>query len=216
MTKLIPIRNSQKQVIAHAQVSDEDHEWAAIYSWHLTGGRGRGRPYPSRSTAARKTISLHTEVWERLAGPIPPGMDIDHMDGDSFNAVRTNLRLLTRAENASNRRSGNSNASSKYRGVGWSPAHKKWKAYVGKDWKLFYLGVYEDERVAASVAMAYRLLFCPASIEPGEIASELSDLMGTTPPEMKAFLQSVMTPRVFDRQPWDESPTLRHWLTDPE
>ena len=53
-------------------------------------------------TINRHAISCHRLIWETLKGPIPPKMDIDHI-----NTIRTdnrieNLRVCTRSENCSN------------------------------------------------------------------------------------------------------------------
>ena len=50
----------------------------------------------------RGSCSVHRAVWETFNGPIPKGMEIDHIDGDSFNNKLSNLKLVTHAENTRN------------------------------------------------------------------------------------------------------------------
>ena len=38
---------------------------------------------------------LHRYVWEHEAGPIPPGFEVHHIDGDKANNSLDNLCLLT-------------------------------------------------------------------------------------------------------------------------
>ena len=48
-----------------------------------------------------KTGYIHRFVWEAFNGKIPDGFEIDHIDGNPANNRLSNLRLLTREENAS-------------------------------------------------------------------------------------------------------------------
>lgn len=45
----------------------------------------------------------HRVIWEMHNGPIPKGMDIDHVDGKRPNNLLLNLRLATRRQNLCNR-----------------------------------------------------------------------------------------------------------------
>lgn len=47
----------------------------------------------------RKFSKVHRIVWEVHNGPIPAGMEIDHIDMDKTNNHISNLRLVTHAEN---------------------------------------------------------------------------------------------------------------------
>lgn len=44
---------------------------------------------------------VHRLIWETFNGPIPDGLTIDHIDSNKQNNCLSNLRLLTREENAS-------------------------------------------------------------------------------------------------------------------
>lgn len=50
----------------------------------------------------KRLYLCHRVVWELHHGEIPPGMFIDHKDGDRFNSNINNLRLATRERNARN------------------------------------------------------------------------------------------------------------------
>lgn len=50
-----------------------------------------------------KTHRLHRVIWELHNGPIPAGMEVDHIDRDKENNRIGNLRLATKSQNACNR-----------------------------------------------------------------------------------------------------------------
>lgn len=50
-----------------------------------------------------KKKRLHVWVWEELVGPIPDGMEVDHINGIKTDCRIENLRLVTNAVNARNR-----------------------------------------------------------------------------------------------------------------
>ena len=59
-------------------------------------------------------VSVHRIVWEAFNGPIPPGMQINHIDEDKTNNNLDNLELVTPTENLNygtrNKRAGKSNS----------------------------------------------------------------------------------------------------------
>lgn len=53
-----------------------------------------------RRAGGGKHVALHRAVWIHHHGPIPPGYDIHHRDGDTDNNDVSNLECLTDAEHA--------------------------------------------------------------------------------------------------------------------
>ena len=47
----------------------------------------------------RRFLRLHQVVWMTYKGPVPDGLEIDHVDGNKQHCTIGNLRLLTHQEN---------------------------------------------------------------------------------------------------------------------
>lgn len=143
MSRQIPLYRRRKggpEVVGYAQVDDEDHDRLAKHKWYLRKDGYAGRnEHPDGKT---KTILLHRAVLDA-----PAGMQVDHIDGDKLNNRRSNLRLVTPAQNQYNRRP--SDGSSRYKGVSWHKRHTRWTAYIKIDGKQHYLGFFENEIDAA-------------------------------------------------------------------
>lgn len=94
-------------------------------------------------------VYAHRVAWEIANGPIPKGMDIDHINGDKADNRLENLRLASRSQNARNRKA-NRSSTSKYLGVSWSDRYRKWVAQITCGGKNIYLGRYLHEIDAAN------------------------------------------------------------------
>ena len=64
---------------------------------------GRGAVY-LKVTINRENLRAHQVAWVWANGPIPRGMEIDHIDGDGTNNALANLRLVSHKQNARNMR----------------------------------------------------------------------------------------------------------------
>jgi hypothetical protein len=73
---------------------------------------------------------------------------LDHIDGNPLNNSIDNLRAATPSGNARNCRSAK-NSSSKYLGVCWHKAAKKWRAQIKINGEVKYLGCFTCEKEAA-------------------------------------------------------------------
>jgi hypothetical protein len=78
--------------------------------------------------------------------------EIDHIDGDSLNNNRSNLRAATRAQNSQNRSKQKNNASG-IKGVSLDKRRSKWLAQIQSDGTHYYLGRFDTKEDAAE---AYR------------------------------------------------------------
>ena len=77
-----------------ARVDAEDWLWLCRHSWHFGGEE---QPYARRTkkqSGVSKTTFMHREIMRA-----PPGMVVNHRDGDTLNNTRRNLNVCTVREN---------------------------------------------------------------------------------------------------------------------
>jgi hypothetical protein len=128
-------------------------------------GSRDGVPYYSTS-ANGKRYRVHRIIWELHFGPIPSGMQIDHIDRDSLNNKLGNLRLVSSKTNSRNQSFRETNTSGVC-GVGLlinnhhNKVYRYWKAQwndlAGKRCaKVFNVATYGEDG-AFRLACKYRL-----------------------------------------------------------
>jgi hypothetical protein len=92
-----------------AFVSDEDFERVSQHKWQASDcGRWKGyekfyavtKIYYQGGGGKYRRVYMHRFILE----PIPVGMVVDHIDGNSLNNLRTNLRIVTVGQNAIHQR----------------------------------------------------------------------------------------------------------------
>lgn len=79
------------------------------------------------------------------------GLQIDHINGNSLDNRRQNLRIVTNRQNCSNQKHhrGEKKKSSSYVGVSWSKNAGKWRAYISFDGTQRHLGYYLTQEDAS-------------------------------------------------------------------
>lgn len=150
----IPLRNRAGEVVAEALVDDEDLSLVSQWRWRRTVGG-----YVSRGTRVagqQRTILLHHQVLG-----IIDGREVDHINGDSLDCRRANLREITHAGNLQNRRGANRGSRSRHRGVTWDKRTGRWLAQVMIDGRNHFLGRFDDEDEAGAAAAAFRAEHMP-------------------------------------------------------
>lgn len=105
------------------------------------------QPYAVRRSydvTPSKVIRLH-----RIILDAPEWLDVDHIDGNTLNNRRSNLRLATRSQNCQNQKVNASNLSG-LKGVSWRESRKKWQAQIMRNYKKYYLGLFDTPEAAYS------------------------------------------------------------------
>lgn len=96
----IPLRDRTSQVVAYALLDPQDAHLAEQRWYRNSAGYAVRNQYLGGGRANPKmvTVRLHREVMQA-----PDGLETDHIDGDRLNNRRSNLRLVTPAENMQNK-----------------------------------------------------------------------------------------------------------------
>ena len=74
---------------------------------------------------------------------VPKGKQVDHIDGNSFDTRKYNMRICTAFENGANKSMSYCNSSG-VKGVGWDNTNQKWIAYIRHNYKFKHLGYYDN------------------------------------------------------------------------
>lgn len=121
---------------AKALVDDEDYERMSQISWVYNG---RYAVHWGWKNGKRHGMLMH-----RLIANTPPGMQTDHVNHDTLDNRRQNLRVCTPKQNGRNRRSTNPTG---YKGV--RHRCKRWSAEIRIDGNKTFLGTFDSPEEAA-------------------------------------------------------------------
>jgi hypothetical protein len=120
-----------------AIVNAADYDWLSGFKWHATSGRKAYACFARKD----KVIYMH-----RLIMNPPEGKFVDHVNGNSLDYRRCNLRNCTKAQNAWNRPA--FGGTSRFKGV-HRDKDGRWKAGIRVGGRQTFIGVFDDEVEAA-------------------------------------------------------------------
>lgn len=126
--------------------NEEDVELIEAHRWRRNRSSRDKTSYAYadiRKSGRRITVKMH-----RLILNAPPGVQVDHVDGNGLNNVRSNIRLATPSQNTGNRRLSVCNTTG-YKGVSWDKGTGKWRARIKLNDKERHLGLFNDPWEAA-------------------------------------------------------------------
>lgn len=132
---------------AAATVDDADVPLVSSYVWSVErrGGKAYAVCYLDAADLTRKVL-MHRIIMGAKRGEL-----VDHVNGDSLDNRRTNLRLCTVAQNGMNRRKQRTRAAtaSRFKGVSWDRSNGIWRARIVLKGKQHSLGNFRVEDDAA-------------------------------------------------------------------
>jgi hypothetical protein len=117
-------------------IDDEDFEKVTSIDWHLLSGRGKVYFRKSKYLGQnkRKTILLH-----RFITNAPADKQIDHVNGNTLDNRKSNLRLCTVAENTRNCKKKKKTG---YKGVFFRKDRGKFTAQIRENYHIHFLGYF--------------------------------------------------------------------------
>lgn len=144
-------------------VDDTDYLRCALIPWRLNVGRTGiiGRGLFGMTTLARFILNTKEEV--------------DHIDGDILNNVRSNLRCVTKSQNGHNKHAPSHNTSG-YKGVHWNAQKNKWQARITYTrngiQQTKHIGFYTSAEMAARNYNIYAKLLLGEYVKLNEVSNE--------------------------------------------
>lgn len=138
-----------------ALVDDDDYEWLMkLHKWHAAKYRNFcyaaytvNRPSENmKSRQTSKKVFMHRLILNAKDGEI-----CDHINGDTLDDRRCNLRIVTSSQNIRNSKkiSRKKPCSSRYKGVCWAKKSNKWWVTIKTDTGVVNCGYFKNEEDAA-------------------------------------------------------------------
>src|SRR5450631_1957406 len=100
-----------------ALVDDEDYENLISMKWHALYNKNGDSFYAHHSVYNKGKSPSVIRMHRYLMGANDPNLDVDHIDGNTLNNQKYNLRICESHKNTSNLHGLKSNNTSGYRGV---------------------------------------------------------------------------------------------------
>ena len=116
--------------------SPEDHERVSLHKWSLK----------DEGYAGAKINRIDVRMNRFIMSPVPDDKVVNHKNGDRLDNRRSNLEIISQAENAKVRLKAKG-TTSKYKGV--VRVKDKYQAYIKNDYKRISLGSHATEEDAA-------------------------------------------------------------------
>lgn len=126
-----------------AIVDDDDFERLSRYKWHYMRKKCASPGYASRSFPGQGNLSMHRFIMGAKKGQI-----VDHINGDTLDNRRANLRFCEHKENSRNQRKRRI-TQSKYKGLSRAKGRSIWQVQISVNGKKTTVGNFASEEDAA-------------------------------------------------------------------
>ena len=135
----IDIRNIEGEVAAECIVDIDDWDEVKKYKWSLTT-----KPDPYIFNRQRDRTPLHIYLHRLVLGlSYGDGYIADHINGNTLDNRKENLRIVTSSQNSMNTRISKDNTSG-YKGVSYSKAMNKWTVQIFAKGENTVVGHFDD------------------------------------------------------------------------
>ena len=139
-TALIPLTQG------HSAIVDAD-DYERLSQWKWCTMTSRGGPRAKRAyrdeNGKQQTMLMHRFIMGAIGADV-----VDHINHDTLDNRKANLRVCSRLENQRNSTS-RKKSTSKYLGVDWVRRNQKWRARIQTDNGALHIGVFATEFEAA-------------------------------------------------------------------
>lgn len=130
-------------------IDDEDWEKVRVYKWVINAPTKANRKYYAQHDfyveGVHHVILMHRLIMGCVKGD---GVYIDHIDGNTLNNHKSNLRFSSIAENTRNQQK-HRDSMNPYKGIKYDKRDKLWVARIQYNKKRIYVGYSKDPVEAA-------------------------------------------------------------------
>jgi hypothetical protein len=138
-----PLTKGYITIVDECDADLMQRRWKAVLK---NGGIYAERSAPPYVNRRGQKLRLHCVIMERvLERSLQKGEIVDHIDGNTLNNRRSNLRIATHAQNIQNGKLRSTNKSG-YKGVRFS--HGKWVSEIKVNRQSHYLGRFDSPEEA--------------------------------------------------------------------
>jgi len=185
---IVPFKSKKLKGISFAiDKRDYDEYVTKMPSWFLSGAKNN---YATADwvhcPTGRRKVRLHRFIL--LGIDDDPNKVVDHINGDTLDNRRCNLRVLSKAANVAHRANLNKNNNSGTRGVYWCETNKRWIACIRHDEDVWWKKSFENKEEATREITEQRNMYnkihgiheidierLPELEEPNRLMKELYD-----------------------------------------
>lgn len=125
-------------------IDSEDWDKVRVHRWVLLQSKTIKGFYVRSANSRIGGILLH----RLILGLNNPEILVDHINHNTFDNRKYNLRECSPSKNLQNRGKQRNNTSG-FKGVSWHVVKKRWISYIGFNNKKIYIGLFEDKILAA-------------------------------------------------------------------
>lgn len=122
-------------------VNDEDYEYLSQFKWYAR--KEYNNFYAARHLKLGirnyKKIRMHREIMK-----VTHNISVDHINGDTLDNRKENLRICSHADNMKNRKVLSKNNKSGYKGVYWNIKMNGWYVQICSDKNRINIGLFYD------------------------------------------------------------------------
>jgi len=161
----LPLYTKDGVIAGQTLIDWTDAIWAESHAWRLSRN-GHGHFYVWRGKVIDGKFR-HIYLHRAILGLDPREQattDVDHINHDTLDNRRANLRSIPHNGNQQNQRP-QLGRTSRYRGVYFERWTGRWRASAQKDRVTYRLGRFDSEDKAAAVVSEWRRINMPYSVE---------------------------------------------------
>lgn len=145
--KTIPLTRGYEAI-----VDDSDYDWLMQWKWHARPNKTTAYAVRTKQVNNKRfTVWMHREVLMN-----PTGKQVDHINRNTLDNRKENLRPATPSQNQFNK-----TPTQKHTGVYFHKRDKIWHATIGYGGKVHHLGNFQAEQEAIDARKEAELKYYP-------------------------------------------------------